>query len=87
VTTASTDADKSAILYRMVLSDHVCPYGVKALGLLRERGFEVEEHVLRTREETDALKARLGVETTPQVFIGGERIGGYGDLRRHLERV
>ena len=38
--------------------------------------------MLRTREETDAFKAEHGVKTTPQTFIGGERIGGYDDLRR-----
>lgn len=31
-----------------------------------------------------AFKAEHGVETTPQVFIDGERIGGYEDLQRHL---
>ena len=31
--------------------------------------------------ETDAFKAEHDVETTPQSFIGGERIGGYDDLR------
>ena len=37
---------------------------------------------LTTREQTDAFKAEHGVQTTPQVFIGGKRVGGYDDLRR-----
>jgi glutaredoxin len=68
----------------MVLADHVCPYGVKALDLLKRRGFDVEDHHLTTRAETDAFKAEHGVQTTPQIFIGGERVGGYDDLRRRL---
>jgi glutaredoxin len=66
----------------MVMDTHVCPYGLKARDLLRRQGYVVEDHALRTREETDAFKAEHGVKTTPQVFIGGERVGGYDDLRR-----
>jgi glutaredoxin len=75
-------APRTAILYRMVMDTHVCPYGLKAKDLLRRQGYVVEDHALRTREETDAFKAEHGVKTTPQVFIGGERVGGYDDLRR-----
>ena len=71
-----------AVLYRMVMPEHVCPYGLKALDLLKRKGFEVEDHWLRTRAETDAFKAEQGVKTTPQAFIGAERVGGYDDLRR-----
>ncbi len=75
---------KKAILHRMVMPDHVCPYGLKALDLLRRQGFEVDDRWLRTRAETDAFKAEHKVGTTPQTFIGGERIGGYDDLRRYF---
>lgn len=75
-----------AILYRMVMPTHVCPWGLKAKDLLRRSGYEVEDHHLTTREETDAFKAKHDVATTPQAFIGGERIGGYDDLRRFLGR-
>jgi glutaredoxin len=73
---------RTATLYRMVMPDHTCPYGLKAKDLLRRQGYEVEDHHLTTREETDAFKAKHEVKTTPQTFIGGERIGGYDDLRR-----
>lgn len=76
--------EKKAVIYRMVMPAHICPYGLKALHLLKSRGFEVEDHWLRTREETDAFKAEHDVKTTPQVFIGGARIGGHDDLRRHF---
>jgi glutaredoxin len=75
---------KQATLYRMVMEKHVCPYGLKAKDLLERRGFTVEDRWLKTREETDAFKAQHDVKTTPQVFIDGQRIGGYDDLRRHF---
>jgi len=74
--------ERTAVLYRMALPGHVCPYGLKARDLLRRRGYRVEDRLLTTREATDAFKAEHGVKTTPQVFVGGERVGGYDDLRR-----
>jgi len=82
----SIAADKHAILYRMVMDKHVCPFGLKSLHLLKTKGYAVEDHWLRTREETEAFKARHGVETTPQTFINGARIGGYDDLSRYFGR-
>ena len=83
----ATAAPKSATIYRMVMPEHTCPYGLKAKDLLRRQGYEVEDHWLRTREETDAFKAKHGVKTTPQTFIGGERVGGYDDLRRFFGKT
>ena len=76
--------ERTAVLYRMVLPDHTCPFGVRAKQMLEQSDFEVEDHVLRSREEVDAFEAEQGVPTTPQVFIGGERIGGSDDLERYL---
>ena len=79
-------AQKRAELYRMVMPDHKCPYGLKTLDLLKREGFTVDDHHLKTREETDAFKAKHKVETTPQVFIDGMRIGGYDDLREYFDK-
>jgi len=76
--------EKAAVLHRMVTDQHVCPYGLKALHLLKRQGYKVEDRLLTTREEIDRFKADQGVRTTPQIFIGGDRIGGYDDLRRHF---
>ena len=78
----TADSPKSATLYRMVMPEHLCPWGLKAKDLLRRKGYAVEDHWLTTKAETEAFKAKHGVKTTPQVFIGGKRIGGYEDLRR-----
>ena len=69
------------MVYRMVMDKHICPFGLKSLHLLHKNGYEVEDHWLTTREETDAFKREHGVETTPQTFVGDERVGGYTDLR------
>ena len=83
-TAAPATGRKRATIYRMVMDKHVCPWGVKAKDLLRRAGYEVDDRWLTTREETDAFKAEHKVATTPQIFIGGERIGGHDDLRRFL---
>jgi glutaredoxin len=75
---------RTAVIHRMVMPNHICPYGLKAVHLLKRAGYSVEDHHLTTREETEAFKAQHGVATTPQIFIGGERIGGHDDLRRFL---
>ncbi len=76
--------DKTATLYRMVLPDHTCPFGVRAKAMLESAGYEIDEHILRSREETDAFEAEQGVTTTPQIFINGERVGGSDELERYL---
>lgn len=75
------DQPKTAKLYRMVMPDHLCPFGLKSKDLLERKGYQVKDHELTTREETDTFMAQEGVETTPQTYIDGQRIGGYDDLR------
>lgn len=82
--TQTSNMAKTAVVYRMVMPQHTCPYGLKAKDLLKRAGFQVEDRFLTTREETDAFKAEYGVATTPQTFIDGERVGGYDDLRGFL---
>ena len=75
---------RQATIYRMVMPGHVCPFGLKARDLLRREGFTVDDHWLETPAQTDAFKAEHGVKTTPQIFIDGQRVGGYDDTRRHF---
>jgi glutaredoxin len=77
---------KKAVLHRMVMKDHVCPWGLKSLHLLKSSGYDVDDRHLTTREEIDAFKAKHGVATTPQTFVNGQRVGGYDDLRRFFGR-
>lgn len=84
---SETSGDSTrAELYRMVMDKHVCPYGLKSKHLLERKGFDVDDHWLTTREETDAFQEKHSVDTTPQIFIDGERIGGYDELREYLDQ-
>jgi len=75
---------KSAVLYRMILPEHTCPFGVAAKQMLEEQGFTVDDRILSSREKVEAFKQEHSVATTPQVFIDDERIGGSDDLERYL---
>ena len=77
-------APKTAALWRMVTPEHICPFGLKSRDLLRRRGYRVDDHLLTDRAAQDGFKAEHRVETTPQTFIDGRRIGGYDDLKRHF---
>lgn len=77
---------KTAILYRMILPEHTCPFGVRAKQMLEAAGYQVDDRILSSRNEVDAFKAEQDVATTPQVFIDGERIGGSDALEAYLSR-
>lgn len=81
---ADNTEGKTAQLYRMVMSEHLCPFGLKSKFLLERKGYRVEDHHLTTRDETDAFQEKHDVDTTPQTFIAGQRIGGYDELREHF---
>lgn len=73
---------KTAKLYRMVTDEHICPYGIKSKDLLERENYNVEDIHLKNRSETDSFKSKYGVETTPQTFIDGNRVGGFDDLQK-----
>jgi glutaredoxin len=72
---------KRATIYRIVSPEHVCPFGEAAVELLQGQGFEIDDHWLRSRPETEAYMSEQDVRTTPQIFIDGERIGGFDELK------
>ncbi len=78
---------KKAIVYRMVMDKHICPYGLKTIDLLKDEDYEVEDHHLTSREETDQFKEKHDVKTTPQTFIDDKLIGGYDDLKNKFGKV
>lgn len=76
--------EKTAVLYRMALPNHLCPAGQKARWLLDRQGYTVDDRLFRQRSDVDAFKKDHNVPTTPQIWIDGERIGGYDALRQKL---
>jgi glutaredoxin 3 len=60
----------------------VCPYCIRAKQLLKQRGVESIEEI---RIDTDpaqreAMMARTGRRTVPQIYIGQTHVGGHDDL-------
>ena len=78
-------SQRRVILYRMKLPEHECPYGLRAKQLLEDARIDFEDRLLTSRDEVDAFQDELGVDTTPQVFVDGERIGGSEELASWLE--
>jgi len=75
---------KPATIHRMTTPDHLCPWGVKAIDLLRRNGYEIEDNHLESDDANKAYKEENGYDETPQIWIEGEHIGGYDALRAHL---
>jgi len=75
---------ETAHVYRMKTAEHLCPFGMKTVDLLKRKGYEVDDHPLTSRDEIEAFKARENVDTTPQTYIGNKRIGGYEEVRKYL---
>jgi glutaredoxin len=78
-------SERKVVLYRMKLPDHECPYGLLAKRMLEDSGVPFDDRLLTSRDEVDAFQSEHGVDTTPQVFIDGERIGGSEELASYLE--
>ena len=67
-----------------VFSREGCEYCVRAKGLLNDAGIDFEELVLNRDFSEATIRAISGEATVPQVFIGGERIGGSEQLEQYL---
>jgi len=78
---------ESATLYRMVMTDHMCPYGIKSKDLLQRQGYTVDDQHLTSRKEVDKFKKEHGVNTTPQTFINDVRVGGFDDLSERFGKT
>ncbi len=65
----------------VVYSKDYCPYCDRAKALLKSKGVAFEAIELQNHPgEFEKLKARTGLMTVPQIFIGEELVGGYSDL-------
>ena len=70
----------------IVWSKHHCPYCDQAKALLTQKGIEFEERKVGdgyTKE--DLLEAVPSARTVPQIFINDELIGGFQELKKHLQ--
>ena len=69
-----------------IISKPGCQYCAKAKQMLNDQGMSFEEIVLGTDASITSVRAMTGKETVPQVFIGGEYIGGSEELEAFLNR-
>lgn len=59
-----------------------CPWARAAIELLRERDIAFVEHDIKgDGDKLEWLRIVTGKKTTPQIFVHGEAIGGYDELR------
>jgi glutaredoxin 3 len=66
----------------IIWSKDYCPYCVNAKALLEQKGIEYEERKIGagyTKE--DLLEAVPSARTVPQIFLDGELVGGFTELR------
>jgi glutaredoxin 3 len=70
----------------VVWSKESCPFCVQAKALLESKGIEFEERNVSkdwTREQL--LEAVPNARTLPQIFLDEQHIGGFTELRKHLQ--
>jgi glutaredoxin len=70
----------------VVWSKNACPFCDQAKNLLKLKGIEFEERNINkdwTREQL--LEAVPTARTLPQIFLDDQLIGGFTELRKHLQ--
>jgi glutaredoxin 3 len=70
----------------IVWSKDQCPYCVQAKNLLTSQGIDYEERNINegyTKEQL--LEVVPNARTLPQIFIDDKLIGGFTELRQHLQ--
>lgn len=70
----------------VVWSKDMCPYCEQAKSLLKMKGIEFEEKKVGygyTKE--DLLEAVPTARTVPQIFLDDQLIGGFQELKTHLQ--
>ena len=70
----------------VVWSKDACPFCDQAKNLLKSKGIEFEERNVSkdwTREQL--LEAVPNARTLPQIFLDDAHIGGFTELRKHLQ--
>jgi glutaredoxin len=72
----------------VVWSKPACPYCDQAKALLKMKGIEYEEKIIGDGYlKEDLLEAVPGARSVPQIFLDGELVGGFPELKKRLENV
>ena len=70
----------------IVWSKDSCPYCVQAKNLLQLKGIEFEERNITqgTWTKEQLLESVPNARTLPQIFLDNKLVGGFTELRAHL---
>jgi glutaredoxin 3 len=69
-----------------VWSKNACPFCDQAKALLKMKGIEFEErNVSKDWTKEQLLEAVPDARTLPQIFLNDNYIGGFTELRKHLQ--
>lgn len=72
----------------IVWSKNQCPYCDQAKALLKMKGIEFEErNVSKDWTKEQLLEAVPTARTVPQIFLDEQLIGGFTELKAHLEKA
>ena len=71
----------------IVWSKDACPFCVQAKSLLTQRGIDFEERNIMggTWTKEQLLEAVPNARTLPQIFLDDVLVGGFTELRKHLQ--
>jgi glutaredoxin len=69
----------------IVWSKNHCPYCDQAKALLKMKGIEYEERNINNGwDREDLLAVVPNARTVPQIFLEGELVGGFTELKKKL---
>jgi glutaredoxin len=72
----------------VIWSKYHCPYCDQAKALLTQRNIQFEERKIGDGySKEDLLEAVPTARTVPQIFIDEQLVGGFTELKQHLEKV
>ena len=72
----------------IIWSKYNCPYCDQAKALLTQKGIRYEERKIGDGySKEELLEAVPNARTVPQIFINNQLIGGFTELRRHIEET
>ena len=70
----------------IVWSKYNCPYCDQAKALLTQRGIKYEERKIGDGySKEELLEAVPNARTVPQIFLDGNLIGGFTELKQYLQ--
>ena len=70
----------------IIWSKYKCPYCDQAKALLTQKGIRYEERKIGDGySKEELLEAVPNARTVPQIFLDGNLIGGFTELKKHLQ--